>query len=99
MKNTKIKLNLWYGLSLRVIALFLTAMIVSFSPELFRDFFGDEMYIPDRYGYISSHDFIDDKWNWGYRHYLYFIMCLCLFIIQAVRLFMWIDDNKNDFKA
>ena len=37
---------LWYGLSLRIIALFITAMIVSFSPELFRDIFGDALY-PD----------------------------------------------------
>jgi hypothetical protein len=89
------KINLWYGLSLRVIALFVTAMITSFSPELFRDLFGDVLYNPDK---TYGRGWIDDKWDWGFRHYLYFWMCFILFVIQAVRLCMWIDKNKNDFK-
>ena len=91
------KLNLWYGLSLRVIALFVTAMIVSFSPELLRGFFGDAMYVADKWGDIP-HDMMDKQYAWGYRHYLYYIMCLALFIIQAIRLGMWVDKHKDEFK-
>lgn len=93
------KLNLWYGLSLRIIALFVTAMVVSFSPELFRGFFGDTMYVADKFGYMPhSYDWVDNKYDWGYRHVLYFLMCIALFIVQAVRLFMWIDKYKSEFK-
>lgn len=97
-QQAKFKLNLWYGLSLRIIALFVTAIIVSYTPELFslRDIFGDKPYPDD--GRYHRTGFIDEEWNWGYRHYLYFLMCLCLFIVQAVRLGMWIDKNKDDFK-
>lgn len=95
-QKAKFKLNLWYGLSLRIIALFVTAIIVSYTPELFRDIFGDKPYPED--GRYHRTGFIDEEWNWGYRHYLYFLMCLCLFIVQAVRLGMWIDKNKDDFK-
>jgi hypothetical protein len=95
-KKEKMKLNLWYGTSLRIIALFVTAMLVSFSPELFRGFFGDSIYPDPNYKY--GHGFIDQKWDWGYRHYLYFIMCVFLFIVQACRLVKWIDENKNEFK-
>jgi hypothetical protein len=24
------------------------------------------------------------QWHWGYRHWLYFIMCITLFVIQVV---------------
>jgi hypothetical protein len=97
-QQAKFKLNLWYGLSLRIIALFVTAIIVSYTPELFslRDIFGDKPYPDD--GRYHRTGFIDEEWNWGYRHYLYFLMCLCLFIVQSVRLGMWIDKNKDDFK-
>ncbi len=99
-KEHKFKINLWYGLSFRIILLFVTAMLVSFSPELFRGFFGDELYPPDDGHYLRGRDnsWIDDKWDWGYRHFLYFFMCIFLFIVQAVRLIMWIYENKDDFK-
>jgi len=85
-------ISIWYKLSLRIIALFFTAMIVSFSPELLRGFFGDT---PSSSGY----GMIDENWNWGFRHTLYFLMCICLFFVQAIRLAMWIDENKKEFKA
>lgn len=90
------KINKWYGLSIRVIALFVTAMIVSFSPTFFRSFFDDYLYTPDDSSY--SRGFFDKEWHWGYRHYLYFWMCVILFIIQAVRLGMWVDKNAKEFK-
>lgn len=94
-----IKFTVWSGLSLRIIALFFTAMLVSFSPALFRDFFDDSLW-PEDDGRWHSHGLnaIDEKWDWGYRHYLYFFMCIALFIVQAVRLIKWINKNEDSFK-
>ena len=92
-----LKNNKWYGLSLRIIALFVTAMVVSFSPELLRDFFGDKLVLPDEYGYKWGKGFIDQDWDWGYRHYLYFLMCVALFIVQAARLISWIQKYSKEF--
>lgn len=81
----------WRRLSLRVIFLFITAMLVSFFPAALRNFFGDIQV-------ISDHSLIDDNWNWGFRHYLYWWMCVILFIIQAIRIIHWMMSNVDEFK-
>jgi hypothetical protein len=86
----------WTKLSLRIIALFATAMLVSYSPDYLRDFFGDETIPQDKYSY--NHGFMDGKWNWGYRHYLYFWMCVALFFTQAARLFTWVGHKNRNFE-
>ena len=88
-------LNLWYALSLRIILLFVTAMLVSFVPDYLRNFFGDVKYLETE---IYHHSLIDDQYEWGFRHSLYFFMCCCLFIVQAIRLGMWVDKNHKEFK-
>lgn len=81
----------WMRLSLRVILLFATAMLVSFSPPYLRDFFQDS---------VSEHKWgFDNGYDWGFRHYLYFWMCVILFLIQAIRIFTWIVENDDKFKA
>ena len=93
------KLNSWNGLSLRIIALFSTAMLMSYSPDLFRGWLFEDTYIePDRLGYRFGGGIIDEKWDWGYRHYIYFYMCLFLFLVQAARLFKWINKKENKFE-
>jgi len=42
----------WEWLSLRIITLFALAMLISFTPELLRGFFGDELYVPQG-GFVS----------------------------------------------
>lgn len=93
------KIKSWNGLSLRIIALFATAMLVSYSPALLREFFEDKFITPDAHGYRWTHSFlgIDEEWDWGYRHYLYFIMCLALFFVQAARLIKWVSSEDRDF--
>lgn len=93
-----IKMTDWTVLSLQVIGLFVTAMLVSFSPELLRGFFGDVLYNTDKYSY--HHDWVDDKYDWGFRHYLYFYMCLVLFGIQAAKIIKWcikVSDKRGAF--
>ncbi len=92
------KLNAWNGLSLRIIALFATAMLISYSPDYLRGFFEDTYIEPDRLGYRFGGGMFDKEWSWGYRHFLYFLMCLALFIVQAARLFKWIGKNEDRFK-
>lgn len=93
----KIKNDYWLKLSCRVVALFLTAMLVSYAPPYLRGFFDDVPYECDKYGNYSF-DFIDDKWDWGFRHYLYWLMCVVLFLIHAARLISWIFKNEKIFK-
>lgn len=95
----KPQLNAWNGLSLRIVALFATAMLVSYSPDLLRGFFEDKYIQPDPiFDRRIGGGLIDNEWDWGYRHYLYFFMCVTLFIVQAARLMKWIDKNKTRFE-
>ncbi len=90
--------NKWYGLSIRVIALFATAMLVSYSPMFLRGFFEDTPNLPDQFGRVWGKGIMDGNWDWGYRHYLYFYMCVVLFFIQGVRICKWIEKNRSEFK-
>lgn len=95
--NIKFKIKSWNGLSIRIIALFATAMLVSYSPTLLRDFFGDTINKPDELGYRWHKGLMDEEWDWGYRHYLYFWMCVCLFFVQVARLWKWVESSDRDF--
>lgn len=95
MSKFKIKLTDWEVLSLRVIGLFVTAMLVSYSPQFLRGFFADTMYDAEKLRYSFGRGFIDDQWDWGFRHYLYFWMCVTLFVIQAVKIIKWANKRSN----
>ncbi len=98
MKNI---INNWNKLSLKILILFGVTMLLTFLPDHLRDFFGDKLYIipegTDKYDMPNRHDFLDIDWDWGWRHHIYFLMCLLLFTVQAVKIIVWID--KNDFKS
>ena len=89
------KITDWEKLSGKVIVLFLIAMLMSYSPGLLRGFFDDNLYPAN-----NTHGIMDDKWEWGFRHYLYFFMNVALFVIQVVRIFKWVfkrEEDKNCF--
>lgn len=81
-------------LSIRVIMMFSIAILISFIPENFREFFGDLKcvgsggYVPGTYHYQYCNEGVggmhSSTWHWGYRHFLFFIMGAVLFIIQAI---------------
>lgn len=89
-----IKITNWEHLSFRVIALFVIAMFLSFIPEtaFMKEFFNDSyctvLYHNDSYVHRTP------TFHWGWRHWLYFFMCMLLFIIQAVRIISFIDAKK-----
>lgn len=85
----------WEKLSFRVICLFVTAMLISFTPALFRDFFADTL-IPHLDNWNNGM-FIHDGYNWGFRHYLYQFMCIIVFLVQAARIITWIVNNNDKF--
>jgi hypothetical protein len=65
-------------IGLRIICVCLIGMMVTFIPENLRDFFGDVKL-------ETSHPMGIDRWyDWGVRHYWYFYMMLCLFILSAI---------------
>jgi hypothetical protein len=80
-------------ISLRVIAVFGVAMLVSLIPDYAHDFFGDwkcqgrwweeakRSYIGCDYG-LEPH--VHNPYlHWGYRHWLFLFMGLCLFALQV----------------
>jgi hypothetical protein len=81
-------------LSIRVMAMFSIAILISFIPEYFRDFFGDWKcagsgnYILGTYRYEGCNSGLkgihEATWHWGYRHFLFFVMGVVLFIIQMI---------------
>ena len=91
MKNNFI-FNDWTNLSLRVMSIFAVAIVLSFLPNYLHDFFGDI-----KYGTPNSYSMIDNDYEWGFRHILYHIMCIILFIIQVVRIGAW--ASNREFKA
>lgn len=83
MKITKTHL-----LSLRIIVLFTIAILSTFLGDWKCDGSGkrylDDVYVMYErcnYSICSLHD---PSWHWGYRHWIYFVMCITLFIIQLV---------------
>lgn len=84
--------------SLRIILLFATAIMLSTVPDYFHNFFGDVYcggnqkigtYCPHgRYGIRGV------SYHWGYRHWLYFSMGVCLSVIQIMNIINYISKNE-----
>ena len=70
---------------LKIISLFGIVILMSFIPENFRDFFGD-WYCENsdnlcKYDASAHHA---ATWHWGFRHYIWCLMGLTLFIYNVV---------------
>jgi hypothetical protein len=75
--NENIKLSSWEHLSIRIIMLFVVAMIVSFIPEIsvMRSFFGDTYCAISNHSYSYAGDVhTEPTWHWGWRHWLFLFM-------------------------
>lgn len=89
------KLKKTQVISLKVILLFSIAILSTFIGDYLHDFFGDWKcsgsglliensfyhYQKCNYGELRFHD---STWHWGYRHWLYLVMCITLFVIQCI---------------
>lgn len=102
MENKSIKI------SVRIIALFTAAILISLIPEHFHSFFGDwycegaKLGKPDEFGfehiegclYLPSRH--NAEWHWGYQHWLFFLMGLSLTIVQIFDITKLIKQNGKD---
>lgn len=93
-------------ISIKIILLFVTAIAVSFLTDHLHTFLGDWFcigkywnpnqglygdYVGCQYGGSGNHT---NTWHWGYRHWLVFLMGLCLAIVQIVDIINT-TDKKN----
>lgn len=88
MKSKTIKV------SLRVIVLFTVAILISKIPDIYPDFFGDWLckgrWFNEKNGLYGNWEGCDvfsahnPTFHWGYQHYLFFLMGLCLGVLQII---------------
>lgn len=94
-------------LSLYIVALFGVWIMMSFIPDYFHGFFGDwfcqgsKLVGRDALGY-ANYEGCDESlyehnptWHWGWRHWLWQIMGIILFIVQAFRIGAFIAKSMN----
>ena len=91
--SKKIKLDYYTRLSLHIMAVFTTAILISFIPDYLHDFFGDTYC---KYGNAITGDnqcsvkmeyyHSADTWHWGLRHWLYCAMTILVFCIQMAKI-------------
>ena len=89
--------------SIRVIAMFTGAILLSYIPVLMPKFFGD-WFCKGSGNWIDNHyqkctqtgQFHNPTWHWGYQHWLFFFMGLCLMVIQIVDIINLINKKENE---
>ena len=87
------QINTFTQLSIRIIAIFIILMLVSFIPDYLHGFFGDEYCkVPNHWYAGGLHN--TPTWHWGYRHWLFIIMGVVLFIVQVVHTIHIFDKKK-----
>lgn len=79
-------------LSLQVILLFIVGMFGTFLSEYLQQigFFADVYLKEPVFNEFSG----SSHWEWGARHYWYFWMVVVLFILQIIRIVMFVDSYK-----
>lgn len=98
IKVFKMKTNVYLGIAIRIIVLFVVGMISTFIPNQLRDFFGDTPFKTitvdsSIYSYSINNDgSIDQNWIWGARHYWYFNMMLLLFLLSLLNVIVSIRN-------
>lgn len=95
------KLDKSTKISIRIILMFSFAMAYSFIPDYMHEFFNDTfcssgsgyfMYSNNIEGIGSHWQFCNyagehqSTWHWGYRHWLFLLMGICLSIVQIVNI-------------
>ena len=90
--------------SIRVIAMFIGAILLSYIPILIPKFFGDWVCQGSgeliektcHYAKCDYGTYHNSTTHWGYQHFLFFFMGLCLMVIQIVDIVNLINKDKND---
>jgi len=72
------KVKIYLQITFRIALLFIIPMFATFLTDLLRGFFGDVQYD------TCTNASIDPCWSWSARHYWYFWMNVCLWIVAAI---------------
>lgn len=97
----------FFRISIQVIIVFTTVILVSFIPDYFHSQMGDTLCngrvlnlttMQYEYYWHNGHEHKDMEWHWGYRHWLFFIMGITLFVIQIFRIVHLINNTKIENK-
>lgn len=93
--------NKYTKISLNIIAVFAVVIFSTFIPDQFPEFFGDTLcngvgneHYTGKGLQCDLGCYHNPEWHWGYRHYLFFIMGVLLFVFQGVRIGEIINDDK-----
>jgi hypothetical protein len=97
------KTKVYLAIAIRLILLFGVGMLSTFLPQYFRDFFGDTLHVHTvecakcYSGCVNSNDY-DALYDWGVRHYWYFNLMLCLFVLSLINfVFSVINVIKKNY--
>jgi len=102
-------INFFRYFALRIIFIFSLAMAWSYFTEFIQvtGFFANTLIQPDSSGHYWGGGIVDDHYEWGWRHYLWFWMSVSLFILACARIGFWCEwywtqvskDGPVDLKA
>lgn len=89
------ELNKSTRVSIRIILLFVTAILLSLLPDYFREFFGDTLCNgisadlnthKEEYFFHYGGTHRDLLYHWGYRHWLFLLMGISLAAVQVANI-------------
>lgn len=101
------KASVYTRVSINIVAIFVIIILMSFVPDHFREFFGDWQCVGANYvfstdviyGHYEGCDYGPGEHlaqiHWGYRHWLWFLMGIFLFIVQVVRIINIISKEEK----
>ena len=89
------KINKTQKISLKVILLFTIAIFSTFVGDYLHSFFDDSYCTIIDCRYMDTRHSLP-QWHWGYRHWLYLVMCITLFVIQVIDIISFADSNQTD---
>ena len=95
--------NKYTSVSIRIILIFTCAILMSYAPILFPDFFGDWNCVGANYNHNSNlvgclyadcgrHN---PSIHWGYQHWLWFFMGLSLMVVQVIAMINFINKENE----
>lgn len=95
------KMSKYTKISISIVLIFLTAIIMSFIPDILHKEFGDILCSGNiekdvcASGLARNSNRHGQEWHWGWRHWLWTAMGLSLFIVQFVRIIVLIDKKED----
>lgn len=87
------KPKLFFLIAIRIIIFFSIMMALSFVPEHLRDFFGDKLMDKQTLNECHGRSCMDDMYEWGARHYMYFWGVVILMILSLIDMVVFIANK------